>query len=147
MGSFLKMMGVVLLPGWVLGLNFLPSFAQPTAGPPRAKLVGVQGPVGYLANPKKVDRLLITQPGVYENYLVDSNWQGGNRVKITADHVTLRHCEIRNSTGNGVGVFGKKVTIENCKIHHCLHSTFKEQHDAHGITGRWGDVTIRNCEI
>src|SRR5581483_7423093 len=86
-------------------------------------------------------------PGVYENYLVDSNWQGGNRVKITADDVTLRHCEIRNATGNGVGVFGKNVVIESCKIHHLLAGTFKEQHDAHGVTGGWNGVTIRNCEI
>jgi hypothetical protein len=109
--------------------------------------IGVSGITGCLENPKKVDRLEITEPGVYENYLVDGNWQQGNRVKITADNVTLRHCEIRNCGGNGVGVFGKKIVIENCRIHHCLQSTFKEQDDAHGITGRWNDVTIRNCEI
>lgn len=109
--------------------------------------VGVQGAVGCRADPKQVERLEITRPGVYENYLVDSAWAGGNRVKITADEVTLRNCEIRNTTGNAIGVFGKKVVIENCKIHHCLVGTFKDQKDAHGITGRWGDVTIRNCEI
>jgi hypothetical protein len=91
--------------------------------------------------------LQISEPGVYENYLVDSDWADGNRVKITANNVTLRNSEIRNATGNGVGVFGKNVTIENCKIHHLLNSTFEKQHDAHGITGRWHDVTIRNCEI
>src|SRR5262245_40293361 len=79
--------------------------AQDTKGKP----VGLQGSVGCLANPKNVDRLQITRPGVYENYLVDSNWAGGNRVKITADDVTLRHCEIRNATGNGVGVFAKNA--------------------------------------
>ena len=109
--------------------------------------IGVQGPVGCRDKPKKVERLQITKPGVYENYLVDCNWAGGNRVKITADNVTLRHCEIRNASGNGVGVFAKNVTIENCKIHHLLAGTFKEQHDAHGITGGWNNVTIRNCEI
>lgn len=118
---------------------------------PAAEIVhvalGPQGTVGCLEQPKLVERLEITEPGVYENYLVDGNWQGGNRVKITADNVTLRHCEIRNCTGNGVGVFGTHVVIENCKIHHLLNSTFDEQHDAHGVTGRWGDVTIRNCEI
>src|SRR5262245_41346557 len=122
----------------------------PSAGAadgPQQRGVGARGNVGCLANPKKVDRLLITRPGVYENYLVDSNWQGGNRVKITAGNVTLRHCEIRNATGNGVGVFAGDVVIENCKIHHLLAGTFKDQKDAHGITGRWGNVTIRNCEI
>ena len=44
-------------------------------------------------------------------------------------------------------MFGTKVVIENCRIHHLLHGSFKQQQDAHGITGRWGDVTIRNCDI
>lgn len=109
--------------------------------------VGVRDDVGCRRDAKRVNRLEITKPGVYENHLVDSGWAGGNRVKITADDVTLRNCEIRNATGNGVGVFGKNVTIENCKIHHLLNSTFAQQHDAHGITGRWSGVTIRNCEI
>jgi hypothetical protein len=113
----------------------------------KPKPVGVKGGLGCRDNPKKVERLEITKPGVYENYLVDCNGGGGNRVKINANDVTLRNCEIRNATGNGVGVFGSNVTIENCKIHHLLNSTFKEQHDAHGITGRWANVTIRNCEI
>jgi hypothetical protein len=120
------------------------SLAVPACAAERA---GAQGKVGCLANPKRVDRLEITEPGVYENFLVDSNWQGGNRVKITADNVTLRNCEIRNATGNGISVFAHNVTIENCLIHHLLAGTFKEQHDAHGITGRWGNVVIRNCEI
>lgn len=132
----------VALSFFVLGL----AAGIGTAGEP-ARPIGVQGPVGCKDNPRQVERLEITKPGVYENYLVDSNWAGGNRVKITADNVTLRNCEIRNATGNGVGVFAKNVTIENCKIHHLLHSTFQEQHDAHGITGRWGEVVIRNCEI
>jgi hypothetical protein len=122
--------------------------ARPAEGEaPAAKPVGARGPVGCRENPKQVERLEITRPGVYENYLVDCNWAGGNRVKITADDVTLRHCEVRNATGNGVGVFGKNVVIENCKIHHLLAATFKEQHDAHGVTGRWNKVVIRNCEI
>jgi len=109
--------------------------------------IGVRGNIGCGKNPKRVKRLRITRPGVYENYLVDSEWAGGNRVKISADNVTLRNCEIRNATGNGIFILGKNVTIENCKIHHLLHSTFKKQHDAHGITGRWNQVTIRNCEV
>jgi len=109
--------------------------------------VGVCGPVGCGQSPKQVERLLITKPGVCENFLVDSHWAGGNRGKIAADDVTLRNCEIRNVTGNGVGVFGRNVIIENCKIHHLLNSTLADQHDAHGITGRWYNVTIRNGEI
>jgi hypothetical protein len=112
-----------------------------------ARPVGVQGPVGCRDKPRKVDRLLITRPGVYENYLVDSDWEGGNRVKITADDVVLRHCEVRNATGNGVGAFGKNIVIEHCKIHHLLNGSFKDQKDAHGVTGGWNNLIVRNCEI
>lgn len=133
-------------PALVILALMLPC-VPPAAAEPAAKPVGTQGPVGTPANPKVVNRLEITKPGVYENYLIDAQGAGGNIVKITADHVTLRHCEIRNATGNAVGIFGDNVTIESCRIHHLLNSTFEKQHDAHGITGRWGRVTIRNCDI
>ena len=109
--------------------------------------VGAQGNIGTLANPTRVNRLEITKPGVYENFLVDAGGNDGNIVKITADKVILRHCEIFNASGNGIGVFGTGVVIENCRIHHLLRGTYTAQEDAHGITGRWGDVTIRNCDI
>lgn len=112
-----------------------------------AELAGAPGPVGAAADAKVVHRLEITKPGVYENFRVDAQGQSGNIVKITADDVTLRNCEIFNGKGNGVGVFGTRVVIENCRIHHLLNGTFEAQTDAHGITGRWGDVTIRNCDI
>jgi hypothetical protein len=109
--------------------------------------VGTSGAIGTLSNPTLVNRLEITKPGVYENIRVDAQGKGGNIVKITADDVTLRNCEILNGSGNGVGVFGTRVLIENCRIHHLLNGTFEDQKDAHGITGHWGDVTIRNCDI
>jgi hypothetical protein len=109
--------------------------------------LGTVGRVGCLDNPKRVARLEITKPGVYENFLVDGNGASGNLVKITADNVTVRNCEIRNGSGNGIGVFGTNIVIENCRIHQMLAGTFREQHDAHGITGRWGNVVIRNCDI
>lgn len=112
-----------------------------------APLAGTSGKIGTLENPKTVNRLEITKPGVYENFRVDAQGKGGNIVKITADDVTLRNCEIFNGSGNGVGVFGTRVVIENCRIHHLLSGTFEDQHDAHGVTGRWGDVMIRNCDI
>src|ERR1043165_8650022 len=87
MGSFMRLVGFAM-SCCVFGPGLLPALAQQPAGAKGAKPVGVQGLVGCLANPKKVDRLLITKPGIYENYLVDSNWEGGNRVKITADNVT-----------------------------------------------------------
>jgi hypothetical protein len=109
--------------------------------------IGPSGVIGANANAKVVNRLEITKPGVYENFIVDGEGASGNLVKITADNVTVRNCEIRNGSGNGIGVFGNKVIIENCRIHHMLAGTFKDQHDAHGISGRWGDLTIRNCDI
>ncbi len=121
-----------------LGLGALEAFGES---------VGTRGAVGVLSNPKTVSRLEITKPGVYENYLVEAQGAGGNIVKVTADGVTIRNCEIRNATGNGIGVFGTKVVIENCRIHHLLNGTFKDQQDAHGITGHWGDVIVRNCDI
>lgn len=109
--------------------------------------IGADSTAGTLFDPRQVDRLEISRPGTYENYLIDSRWAGGNRVKITADDVVLRHCEIRNATGNGVGVFSRNVTIEQCRIHHLLNGTYADQQDAHGITGRPQSLVIRNCDI
>jgi hypothetical protein len=109
--------------------------------------LGSSASVGCVANPRQVERLEITKPGTYENYLVDSRWQGGNRVKITAGDVVLRHCEIRNATGNGIGVFAPNVVIEDCKIHHLLAASFDKQTDAHGITGHPRHLVVRNSEI
>lgn len=128
-------------------LLLLLGFAAPLFAAELPERAGTNGLVGVLDNPKRVNRLEITKPGLYENYLIDAEGRGGNIVKITADDVTLRNCEIFNGSGNGVGVFGTRVVIENCRIHHLLAGTFEEQHDAHGITGRWGDVIIRNCDI
>ena len=108
---------------------------------------GTFGNVGCGLNPKLVKRLVIDKPGVYENYLVDGEWVDSTLVKINADDVTLRNCEIRHGTHNAVTVYAKNVTIESCKIHHVLSGTFKEQHDAHGITGRPNGLVIRNCDI
>lgn len=119
-----------------------PSDAAPLASP-----VGARGQVGCDANAKRVSRLVINQPGVYSNYLVDGQWSDGTLVKINADGVTLRNCEIRNGTGNAVTVYAKDVLIESCKIHHALAGTFDQQRDAHGITGRPQNLVIRNCEI
>jgi hypothetical protein len=109
--------------------------------------VGVQGTIGAADGAKVLNRLEITQPGVYENLIIDGNFAPGNLVKIKADNVTLRNCEIRHSAGNGIGIFGNHIVIENCRIHHLLNGTFEDQQDAHGISGRWGDTIIRNCDI
>ena len=109
--------------------------------------VGVRGKWGCGADPKTQQRLLIDKPGVYENYRIDGRWVGKNLVKIVADDVTLRNCEIFNGAHNAIVVYAKNVTIENCKIHHLLKGTFDKQADAHGISGQPQNLTIRNCEI
>lgn len=109
--------------------------------------IGVRGDIGCRADAKRVRRLSITEPGVYENLLVDGEWTDGTLVKITADGVTLRNCEICNGTHNAVTVVAKNVVIESCRIHHLLAGTFEDQQDAHGITGRPTNLVVRNCDI
>lgn len=109
--------------------------------------VGTHGAVGCADNAKRVRQLVITEPGVYENYLVDGEWGGSTLVKINADNVTLRRCEIRHGRHNAVTVYAKNVVIDSCRIHHVLAGSFREQHDAHGITGRPTGLSIRNCDI
>lgn len=128
-------------------LTMLTLLLLPCAGLRAETPIGAQGAVGTSANPKTVNRLLITQPGIYENLLVDGAGASGNLVKITAEDVTVRNCEIRNGSGNGIGIFARNVVIENCRIHHMLAGDFEQQHDAHGITGQWGNTVIRNCDI
>jgi hypothetical protein len=108
---------------------------------------GVRGPIGCDAHPKRVRQLVIDKAGVYENYLVDGEWESSTLVKIVADNVELRHCEVRHGRHNAITVYAKNVVIDSCKIHHVLAGTFSDQHDAHGITGRPTNLTIRNCDI
>jgi len=109
--------------------------------------IGSNGKAGCLSNPRQVDRLSIESPGVYENILIDGRWGESTLVKILADNVTLRNCEIHSGKHNAVLVAGKNVVIESCKIHHVLAGTFLDQKDAHGITGHPQNLQIRNCEI
>jgi hypothetical protein len=115
-------------------------------GTPPSK-IGTNGSAGCQSSPKRVQRLVITKPGVYENYLVDGDWATSTLVKITADDVVLRHCEIRHGRHNAVAVYARNVTIDSCRIHHVLAGSFEEQKDAHGVTGRPTGLVIRNCDI
>jgi len=117
------------------------------ATPAERHAIGAPSSAGAPAGAPVQSRLEITRPGVYENLIIDGGGVSGNLVKITADDVTLRNCEIRHGSGNGIGIFGQRVVIENCRIHHMLAGSFREQRDAHGISGRWGDAVIRGCDI
>lgn len=125
-----------------------PPWPPPVPEQARGKPPGLLGAVGPRGEPRRVKALDITEKGVYEDYLVDQ--EGGSRsevVRIKADGAVLRHCEIRNGTRDAVGVRATDVLIENCRIHHFLAGSFKEQVDAHGVTGRPTRLVIRNCEI
>lgn len=110
---------------------------------------GLSGPVGAGANAKRMKTLVIEKSGVYENLLIDGEWAQADLVRIRADNVVLRNCTIRRSQRDGVEVYGRNVRIENCHIHHLLNGTYRAEKnlDAHGITGRPLNLTVRNCEI
>jgi hypothetical protein len=136
--SFVFLVGIACLEAGLARVA-----ADVAAGPG----IGVREPVGCGAEPRRVQRLSIDRPGVYDNILVDGEWIESTLVKITADDVTLRNCEIRHGKHNAVTVVAKDVVIESCKIHHVLKGTYADQQDAHGITGQPTNLTIRNCDI
>jgi hypothetical protein len=120
------------------------SFAAADEKPPA---IGASGPVGCREDAKRIQRLTIDKPGVYENLLIDGEWVESTLVKITSDNVTLRNCEIRHGRHNALTIVAKDVVVESCKIHRVLAGTYADQKDAHGITGRPTNLTIRNCDI
>ncbi|MGC1272577.1 MAG: right-handed parallel beta-helix repeat-containing protein [Planctomycetaceae bacterium] len=131
-------------PGSASASDGKPSTSGANVGEHR---VGTIGPVGVKESPRMASRLRITEPGVYENILVDGGWSNERLVRITADDVVLRNCELRNGRRNAVEIYADDVLIENCRIHHVLRGTFDRQEDAHGITGRPRRLVVRNCEI
>jgi hypothetical protein len=133
------------LPWLAAALALVPAAAFAADAVPAS--IGATGSVGCFANPTRIQRLSITRPGTYENLLVDGQWTDSTLVKITADNVTLRHCDIHSGKHNAVTVYAKDITIDSCKIHHVLAGTYEDQRDAHGITGRPTNLTIRNCDI
>jgi hypothetical protein len=111
-------------------------------------LTGAVGPQGTPRVPLAVGkRWDITDTGIYENYLLDLGFADHDALRIRADRTTLRHCELRNGLKDAIEVYADDVRIESCRIHHFLAGTFKEQADAHGITGCGSRLTIHNCEI
>jgi hypothetical protein len=113
--------------------------------------LGLIGPVGPQENPRTPPvvgkRWEIAEPGLYENYLVDLGFADHDAVRITADGTTLRHCEFRNGVRDANEVYADDVRIDSCRIHHFLAGSFREQADAHGVTGRGQRLTLHNCEI
>jgi len=136
----------------MIGFLFVIALAQDWP-PPIAKEAarlppGLIAEAGTRGTPKKARSLEIRDKGgVYENYLIDAEWADRDAVRILADRVVLRHCEIRNGLRDAIEVYANDVLIENCRIHHFLAGSLKDPKDAHGITGRPTRLTVRNCEI
>lgn len=143
----------VSAPTFVLGLVLaLLTGVDAAANAPAAasaSTAGLIGPVGAPAGARRVRTLRIDRPGVYENILVDGEWIAEDLVRITADNVVLRNCTIRHGRRDGLEIYGRNVRVENCHIHHLLAGTYRAEHnfDAHGITGRPLNLTVRNTEI
>jgi len=125
-------------------LTLVAAFALSAAA---QQYAGLSGPVGAPEGSKRVRTLRITEPGIYENIVVDGEWIDQDLVRILADDVVLRNCTVRYGLRDAIEVYARNVRIENCHIHHVLYSTFQEQKDAHGITGRPRNLVIRNTEI
>ena len=110
---------------------------------------GLTGPVGAGPGAKRVRTLRIEEPGIYENLLVDGEWAEEDLVRIRTDSVVLRNCTIRNGRRDALEIYGRNVRVENCHIHHVINGTYRAEKnlDAHGITGRPLNLTVRNTEI
>lgn len=121
--------------------------AAPSSG--AAAFAGLSGPVGAPPDAQPRKPMRIEQSGVYENLLIDGDWADEDLLKIRADNVVLRHCTIRHGRRDAVEVYGRNVRIENCHIHHVINGTYRAEKnlDAHGITGRPQNLTVRNTEI
>jgi hypothetical protein len=124
---------------WLTAAVLVHTFSSPARA---SEYAGLTGRIGADANAKRVRELRITEPGVYENILVDGDWGEHDLVRILADNVVLRNCTIRYGQRDGIEVYARNVRIENCHIHHLLNQTFREQKDSHGITqaGRWSSL-------
>ncbi|MBN1808437.1 MAG: right-handed parallel beta-helix repeat-containing protein [Planctomycetes bacterium] len=112
--------------------------------------IGLIAPVGPLPGvPPRLVHSLTMSGGkdLQQNLVIDHEWKSRDAVRITGDGSILRNCEIRNGLNDGIEVYAADVLIESCRIHHFLNGTFKNQSDAHGITGRPTRLTVRNCEI
>ena len=131
-------------------IAMLPALMPRAAGAvPAIEYAGLTGPVGAGPGARRVNTLRIEEPGTYENILVDGDWIDQDLVRIRADNVVLRNCTIRYGRRDALEIYGRNVRVENCHIHHVINGSYRAEKnlDAHGITGRPLNLTVRNTEI
>jgi len=87
---------------------------------------------------------------VVQGLILDGQYGMNDTVRIEdeGDDVTLRDCEVRRSTRDCIDMLSPaRVTIERCKIHHCLNAAGGRT-DAHGIVGSAvRDLVIRDTDV
>lgn len=94
----------------------------------------------------------INQPNIrLENLTFDAQMATEQSIEIheNGHHTQIKRCEIRNGGSNGISIRqARGVLIEDCRIHHMLRGSWKNQKDAHGIkASNQLDLIIRGCEI
>ena len=93
-----------------------------------------------------VDHAYFTVDGL----VLDGEYGASDAVRISgaAHYLTLRHSEVRHSTGDLIDMAGPTgVLIEHCLIHHALNASGGRT-DAHGIVaGPVQQLTIRDTDI
>ena len=107
------------------------------AGSPAEEMqcAGLTGPVGAGADAKRVRTLRIEESGVYENILVDGEWNDEDLARIRADNVVLRNCTLRNGRRDALEIYARNVRVENDIAFRCRGSLGSAR------------VTARNCTV
>lgn len=106
---------------------------------------------GYGDGAAPVLRQIVVQGDhvVVQNLTIDHQKMDDDAVTVKAKHVTLRHLEIRNGSGDGIGARDADgLLVDDCHIHHFLSGSLTEQKDAHGIEAvAVQGLTIKNTEV
>jgi hypothetical protein len=120
-------------------------------------------PITLRANPGEV--VIITAPTlsslsiaqdnlVFDGLTIDHAGGSSDAVKINASHITIKNCEIRNGTREGIAIErASDVTIQDCSIHDFMWIEGGTRNDAHcimidtGISSTINGIVIQRCTI
>lgn len=127
---------IVTVRGSASGRTYLEALSFPVGG------TGAQ-PITLRANPGEV--VIITAPTlislnidqdnlVLDGLTIDHAGGSSDAVKINANHVTIKNCEIRNGSREGIAIErASDVTIQDCSIHDFMWIEGGTRTDAHCI--------------